>query len=102
MALRHATPRLRLRESFSESRQLSAFTAPRGARKRRRGEHRPAPVLGGPYPEGPLVPPEDGFWGVKRRLSTCLEGTWTLLSLDHLSLGLVWCARFLLGGLNML
>ena len=29
-------------------------------------------------PEGPFVPPEDGFWGVNRDLSTSLEGTWTL------------------------
>ena len=27
---------------------------------------------------GPEGPPEDGFWGVKRGLSTSLEGTWTL------------------------
>ena len=34
-----------------------------------------------PFPrgsEGPLVPPEDGFWGLKRGLSTSLEATWTL------------------------
>ena len=29
-------------------------------------------------PERPLVPPEDGFWGVKRGPSASLEGAWKL------------------------
>ena len=67
----------RLGNPRENSRRFSPFGAV-GCQKKRFGFLRIAIC----FPEGPLVLHEDGAWGVKRGLSTSLEGAWTRWGLE--------------------